>query len=437
MKIDRLRSAAKPLSDIVRDLDPLLAACGDSPFVLIGEASHGTHEFYEVRARITQRLIEERGFQAVVVEADWPDANRIHRYVRGESTDAAPEEALSTFDKFPEWMWGNTVIRDFVGWLRSWNNSLPSSDRKAGFYGMDLYSLYRSRAEVVRYLDSVDPEAARQARDRYACFDHFSENPESYGYTVAFGGRPSCESEALQQLIAIRSVDPQDGPSAEDAKFYAEQNARLVKNAEEYYRTMFAGRVSSWNLRDRHMADTIDALCDHIAGRGVRPKVVIWAHNSHLGDARATDMAKRGEWNVGQLMRERHPGETFLIGFTTYTGTVMAADDWGSPGHIKRVRPGTPGSYERLFHETGIPRFLLNLRETTMEGRLLERAIGVIYRPDTERYSHYFAADLRAQFDAVIHIDETHAVRPIRATHTEHDNAAERDTVPETFPTGV
>ena len=305
-------------------------------------------------------------------------------------------------------------------------------ERKAGFYGMDLYSLYRSRAEVIRYLESVDPDAARQARERYACFDHFSEDAQSYGYTVAFGGRPSCESEAIQQLMAIRAVDPDDGQQGEDQRFYAEQNARLVKNAEEYYRTMFAGRVSSWNLRDRHMADTIDALCSHIARQDSQPKIVVWAHNSHLGDARQTDMGTQGEWNVGQLIRERHPGESFLIGFTTYTGTVMAADDWGSPGEVKRVRPGMAGSYERAFHDTGIPRFLLNLRETPIADDLLERAIGVIYRPDTERYSHYFGARLGSQFDAVIHLDDTKAVEPLTRVAE-----PEPHRVPETFPTGV
>jgi erythromycin esterase-like protein len=235
--------------------------------------------------------------------------------------------------------------------------------------------------------------------------------------------------------MAIRAIDTDDGQHAEDKRFYAEQNARLVKNAEEYYRTMFAGRISSWNLRDRHMVDTIDALCTHIAVQGVQPKIVVWAHNSHLGDARATDMGQQGEWNVGQLIRERHPDEAFLIGFTTYTGTVMAADDWGSPGEVKRVRPGMTGSYERAFHDVGIPRFLLNLRETPIEHRLLERAIGVIYRPDTERRSHYFRANIGSQFDAVIHLDETTAVEPIASLKPK--TKAAKDEVPETFPTGV
>ena len=430
------RGAAKELTGDARDFDALLAACGDSAFVLIGEASHGTDEFYRLRAQLTQRLIAERGFDAVVIEADWPDANRIHRYVLGQGSDVSAEQALSTFDKFPEWMWNNTAVRDFVVWLRAWNDGRSQRERKAGFYGMDLYSLYRSRSEVIRYLESVDPEAARKARERYACFDHFSEDAQSYGYTVAFGGRPSCEAEAIQQLMAIRAVDPDDGVEAEDQKFYAEQNARLVQNAEEYYRTMFAGRVSSWNLRDRHMVDTIDALRRHLARTGERPKIVVWAHNSHLGDARATDMGKQGEWNVGQLIRERHPDESFLIGFTTYAGTVMAADDWGSPGEVKRVRPGMPGSYERAFHDTGIGRFVLDLRETPFKENLLERAIGVIYRPDTERYSHYFGANLGSQFDAVIHLDETKAVEPIVRPPSER-RAPAREETPETFPTGV
>jgi erythromycin esterase-like protein len=436
LDLDVIRQSARPLTGSPADYDSLIDLCGNSRFVLIGEASHGTEEFYRTRALITQRLIAERGFGAVVVEADWPDAARVNRYVRGEGADRSAGAALSSFNKFPQWMWRNTAVRDFVGWLRDWNDKAPSEQR-AGFYGMDLYSLYRSRDEVIRYLEQADPEAARRARAQYACFDHFGDDPQAYGYAVSYGAALPCHEAAIRQLIELQSrrADPADDY---DEHFHAEQNARLVKNAEEYYRTMFAGRVSSWNLRDRHMADTIDALAAHLDRRVGRAKIIVWAHNSHLGDARATDSAQRGEWNVGQLVRERHPGEAFLIGFTTYAGTVMAADDWGEPGHVKRVRPGMAGSYERLFHDAGDPAFVLTLGDNArlkeqLRRKTLERAIGVIYRPDTERWSHYFEARLADQFDAVIHVDETRAVQPVRAVA----DAPDQELVPETYPTGV
>jgi erythromycin esterase-like protein len=439
--IGAIRAAARPLTGAATDYDPLLDLIGDARLVLIGEASHGTHEFYQARAHITQRLIAERGFTAVAVEADWPDAYRINRYVRGGGDGATAIEALSGFDRFPLWMWRNTVVLDFVGWLREYNDHRPAGGRKAGFYGLDLYSMYDSISAVLAYLDKVDPEAAQRARHRYSCFEHFAEDSQAYGYATSLGASEPCEDEVVSQLVELQrqagEYATRDGRVAEDEFFYAEQNARLVKNAEQYYRSMFHGRVSSWNLRDRHMAETLAALVAHLDRQGSPAKVVVWAHNSHLGDARATQMGRQGELNVGQLVRERHGPDAVLIGFSTYTGTVTAASDWDAPAERKRVRPGLPGSYEALFHETGLPAFLLPLRGdgpavAGLRPARLERAIGVIYLPATERYSHYFEASLPDQFDAVIHLDETRALEPLDRT-----SGWETGEPPETYPSAL
>jgi erythromycin esterase-like protein len=449
--VEAVRSQALPLPGAANDFDPLLDLIGDARFVLVGEASHGTHEFYRDRAAITRRLIEEKGFTVVAVEADWPDADRINRYVRGLGEAHVAVESLSGFLRFPTWMWRNTVVLDFVGWLREHNDRLPSGAKKAGFYGLDLYSLNTSIQSVLAYLDKVDPEAARQARYRYSCLEDFGEDTQAYGYAAGFGMTEPCEDEVVNQLVEMQRRAPEyarrDGLAAEDEFFYAEQNARLVKNAEEYYRTMFQGRVSSWNLRDRHMADTLDALVWHLDRHGGQTKAVVWAHNSHLGDARATSMGQAGEWNIGQLVREKHGLAAVLVGFTTSTGTVTAASDWDQPAERKRVRPGMPGSYEALFHDTGIPYFLLPLSDggpavDALRRPMLERAIGVIYRPETERISHYFEARLPDQFDAVIHIDDTRALEPLEPAAGWHAGAQEvphrgAQEVPETYPTAV
>jgi erythromycin esterase-like protein len=438
---DAVREAAYRLTGVAQDYDPLMDLIGDAQIVLIGEASHGTHEFYEQRIEITKRLIQEKGFTAVAVEADWPDAYRVNRYVRGVNDDATAVEALGELQDFPTWMWRNTVVLNFINWLRQYNDALPPDARKVGFYGLDLYSMHASIDAVLGYLDKVDPDAAKQARSRYSCFEHFREDTQTYGYATSYGLAESCEDEAINQLIELQrrtaEYAQRDGQVAEDEFFYAEQNARLVKNAEEYYRSMFRGRVSSWNIRDRHMAGTLDGLVAHLERQGNQAKVVVWEHNSHLGDARATEMGDAGELNVGQLVRERYGRDAVLIGFSTYTGTVTAASDWGASAELKRVRPALPESYEALFHNTGLPRFLLNLRDggeivTELRKPRLERAIGVIYRPDTERMSHYFRARLSEQFDAVIHIDETRAVEPLERTAQ-----WETDEVPETFPSAL
>jgi len=436
---EKLRDHAVALGSEAEVPDALMDVVGDASFVLIGEASHGTHQFYKNRAEITKRLIAEKGFTAVAVEADFPDAYRVNRYVRCESKDRSAEEALSDFTRYPLWMWRNTEVLEFVEWLRDFNEQRPPEER-VGFYGIDLYSLHGSMEAVLKYLDSIDPEAAARARYRYSCFDHYGEDPQHYGYAASYDLKSSCEQEVIAQLKEMRErtadLMKQDGFLARDEYFFAEQNARVVKNAEEYYRQMFRGRVSSWNLRDCHMADTITALSEHLADQGRRSKIAVWAHNSHLGDARATDMGSQGEWNVGQLIRQKFEGDTVLIGFTTHAGTVTATTDWDQPAQLKKVRPGLEDSYERLFHEVQIPNFLLDLRGPQVRKLLarprLERAIGVIYRPETERLSHYFSAYLAMQFDAVIHFNHTRALEPIdRVAGWSHEDA------PETFPAGV
>ncbi len=328
---DLVHNAAQPLTGSPSDFDHLLEFIGDAQFVLLGEASHGTHEFYRQRAQITKRLIQEKGFTVVAVEADWPDAYRVNRYVRGGGEDADAVEALSGFKRFPAWMWRNADVLDFVGWLRNHNDSLPPDARRTGFYGLDLYSMHASIEAVLSYLDKVDPEGARRARHRYGCFEHFGEDPQSYGYAAGLGLSHTCESEVVSQLIDLQrraaEYARRDGRIAADDFFYAEQNARLVKDAEQYYRTMFRGRVASWNLRDQHMAETLDSVVDHVSMNKQRAKAVLWAHNSHLGDARATQMGKSGEWNVGQLVRQKHGRDCVLVGFTTYTDTVTAASN--------------------------------------------------------------------------------------------------------------
>ncbi len=435
-----IRDEARPLTGGPGDYDELIEGIGDARVVMLGEATHGTHEFYRQRAVITKRLIEEKGFTAVAVEADWPDAYRVNRWVQGADEDADAERALAGFERFPTWMWRNADVLDFVGWLRSHNER---ADRPTGFYGLDLYSLYRSIEAVVGYLDRVDPPAAARARERYACLERFEES-QAYGYAVAGGLSPSCRQGVLQQLIELNAAGEgylrRDGIAAEDEQFYAEENARLVVDAEEYYRSMFTGPISSWNLRDSHMANTLERLIAHLEGReraGTVARTVVWAHNSHVGDARRTSMGERGEHNIGQLARERFSLGAVLIGFTTFDGTVSAASDWGAAVERKRVRPARPGSFEAVLSDVEIPAFWLRLRDDARAAealypRRLERAIGVIYRPENELASHYFEAHLSEQFDYIVHIDRTRAVEPLeRSVDWQHGEP------PETYPTAL
>lgn len=440
--LHRLREAAQPLTGAPDDHNALLAMVGDARFVLLGEASHGTHEFYRERARITQRLIAELGFSAVAIEGDWPDSYRVNRFVRGTSDDTTASQALAGFERFPTWMWRNHDVVDLIDWLHQFNRRRPASAR-VGFYGLDLYSLRSSMAAVLAYFERIDPQTARLARERYACFDHFGDDSQNYGLMVGLGAAPSCEDEVVDMLVETsrRAAGARGSASAadEEAAFDAEQNALLVKNAEAYYRSMYWRDVSSWNLRDSHMAQALQAVERHLGRRGGDPaRIVVWAHNSHLGDARATEMGQqRGEHNLGQLTRERVGRETLLVGFTTHTGSVTAATDWGAPAQRKQVLPSRADSCERLLHATGLGNFMLPLRgagrvAAVLREPLLERAIGVIYRPETERHSHYFTARLADQFDAVIHIDRSRAVQPLERGAHWHD--AE---VPETYPSGL
>ncbi len=437
--IENIRTKLHPLTGDAADLDPVLHSIGDAPLVLLGEASHGTSEFYSARAELTMRLVREKGFNAVAVEADWPDAHRVDCYIRGRGNDRTAEEALRSFERFPTWMWRNTVVQELVGRLRAHNDGLAEGVPKVGFYGIDLYSMHSSAEAVLNYLRRVDPDAAKQAQERYSCFDHAGGDPQYYGQAVAFKMKGSCEQEVVAQLIDLRhkafEYANRNGQAAEEDFFNAEMNAALVRDAEKYYRGMFSGRVNTWNLRDQHMADTLDALRAHLQQQGQSGKIIVWAHNSHLGDARATEMGEQGEWNVGQLMRERHGNEAVLLGFTTYTGTVTATTNWGETPQRKHVRRGLPGSLEDLLHSLGSPRFFLELRDpqvrAAFEKPLLQRAIGVIYRPDTERQSHYFQTRTSAQFDGLLHFDETSAVEPLeRNPHWDREG-------PDTFPSGL
>ncbi|HZI14441.1 MAG TPA: erythromycin esterase family protein [Myxococcus sp.] len=433
--LEGVRAAALPLSGKPADLDPLIESLGDARFVLLGEATHGTHEFYQARAALTRRLISEKGFTAVAVEADWPDALRVNAFVHGEGEDKDASSALGDFQRFPRWMWRNREVEDLITWLRAHNAAQPANQR-AGFYGLDLYSMHASMRAVVAYLEGVDPAAAQRARQRYACFEHFGDEPQAYGQATSHGYADTCEDQVWAQLVDMQRRGPL-GARDEDARFFAEQNARLAANAEGYYRAMYAGRHEGWNLRDTHMADTADALAAHLSRRGPPARMVIWAHNSHLGDARATQMGEQGELNLGQLLRERHGKATFNVGFTTYTGVVIAAHEWDEPGLRRRIRPAMPGSYEHLLHEVGLPSFLLRMEDlgeaaSGLRERRLERAIGVVYAPRTERWSHYFLADLPAQFDAVLHYDVTRALRPLDA-----DAGHEEEDAPDTYPFGL
>lgn len=412
-----VRERAYRLTGTSQDYDALLEAASGKTFVLIGESTHGTQEYYRMRAEITQRLVSELGFDAIAIEGDWPDAWRVYRYVTGNQSEGA-ETALSEFRRFPTWMWRNHEVLPFVRWLQARNRERPQVER-AGVYGLDLYSLYRSAEQVIAYLETVDPEQAEVARQRYATLDH-SHDAQAYGYEAAMRIRPSAGPAVRHQLDELKARSAayrsQDGLQAIDAQFAAERNAAAVVDAECYYRAIFGSRVNTWNLRDRHMHDTLLSLHKHRYSRGGQGRVVIWAHNSHIGDARASEMHLQGEWNLGQLIRMDVGDKALLVGFTGYTGTVTAASKWGGDAECKQLQPALPDSYEHLFHATRLDRFYLplnDLTETALSNPLLERAIGVVYLPGTERQSHYFHACLPSQFDFIFHLDETQALEPL------------------------
>jgi len=411
------------------ELAPMLQRIGNARVVLIGEASHGTSEFYRMRERITRALIEQKGFDFVAIEGDWPDAARLDHYVRHAEY---PPSEWTAFARFPTWMWRNEEVREFIEWLRKHNAALDP-DRRVAFHGLDLYSLYTSIQAILGYLDEIDPDTAAVARHRYSCLTPWQSDPIAYGHAALTDRYRTCEHEVVQMLQDLmtkrQTYATHDGERFLDVV----QNARLVTNAERYYRTMYYGSRSSWNLRDTHMFETLESLLQH---HGPRSRAVVWAHNSHIGDAHATEMANRGEFNIGHLCRERFGDDAYLIGFGTDHGTVAAASSWGAPMEIKSVQPSLADSYERLFHDTGIGQFLLPLRHARdpklidgLNRSRLERAIGVIYRPESERQSHYFEATLPQQFDEYIWIDQTHAVTPLK---TESLSG-----MPDTYPFGL
>jgi erythromycin esterase-like protein len=419
---------AEPLPELD---DPAFGKCfdryGNRRVVLLGEASHGTSEFYRARTSITRRLVEEHGFTIVAAEADWPDAAVLDRYIRGRP---ARDGAGPAFQRFPTWMWRNGEFAALVAWLRKHNAGLQPKGR-AGFYGLDLYNLNGSIRAVLDYLDRVDPETAAVARERYGCLQPWVSEPHRYGRMAITSGFAKCEKPVIEALTELLRNELSYAGEDEDSFLDAAQNARLVKNAEAYYRAMYFGSADSWNLRDRHMFETLKNV---LKAKGEGAKAVVWAHNSHIGNARHTEMRDRGEINLGQLCRERFGEDAALIGFGTHTGTVAAATDWDRPMEVKPLNPSLEGSYERLSHDSGKPRFLLDLakhqelRERLGESRL-ERFIGVIYRPETERWSHYMEASLPEQFDAWVWFDETRAVTPL----TSHSGGGEE----ETWPTGL
>jgi len=413
-----IREACQPISDIGEvELGPLLDQIGDAHVVLLGEATHGTSEFYRMRTRITTELVMRRGFNIVAIEGDWPDAAHVDHHVRALDFPIRDE---STFTRFPTWMWRNREVVELIAWLKSHNELIKDPQWRVGFHGLDLYSLYKSLDAVLHYLNDIDPKAAKIARERYACLSPWERDPALYGRAAISQGYAQCERPVVAVLRDLLERRLDYARADGDRFFDATSNAHLVAAAEEYYRVMYYGGPASWNLRDQHMFDTLERL---LAFRGPNAKAVVWAHNSHVGDARATEMgAARGEHNIGQLCRQTLGDAAFSIGFGTHTGTVAAATDWDGPMQIKKVRPSHPSSYERLCHDADVPAFLLSLRypardavRDELASPRLERAIGVIYRPETELQSHYFQAALPWQFDAYVWFDETRAVLALEA----------------------
>ncbi len=425
-----IAASCEPFNSIgSANLDSLLDRIGDAKVVLLGEATHGTSEFYRMRERISQELIARKGFRFVAIEGDWPDVARLDHYVRHFEF---PPSEWTAFARFPTWMWRNNEVRSFVDWLHTRNAGRRLESRVA-IYGLDLYSLYTSIRSVLKYLDDVDPDSARIARQRYGCLTPWQADPATYGHAALTGAYRTCEGEVVRMLEDI--LHKQSDYAAHDGERFmdAVQNARLVTDAERYYRIMYYGSRASWNLRDNHMFETLKTL---LAFHGPDAKAIVWAHNSHVGDAAATEMSARGEYNIGHLCRKEFGDKAYSIGFGTHSGTVAAASDWDGPMEVKAVLPSLPQSYEHLCHESGCAQFMLPLRGRSIAALRnsllkprLERAIGVIYRPETELASHYFQAVLPAQFDEYIWFDETRAVTPFETKELEG--------LPDTYPFGL
>jgi len=428
-----LQSLATPLAT-ADDLGPLLDRIGDSRFVLLGEASHGTSEFYTWRAELTKRLIAERGFTIIGVEGDWPDCYRVNRYVKSRADSGESAEAvLHAFDRWPTWMWANRDIAEFAEWLRDFNDRRVDS-AKAGFYGLDVYSLWDSMHEVIDYLNRVDPSAVPAARRAYNCFEPYAEDEQAYARATALVPT-SCEEEAVAVLAKLRSNAASYGEDGKEGFFVAEQNALVARNAERYYRAMVRGGPSSWNVRDHHMVETLERL---IAHHGPTCKAVVWEHNAHVGDARFTDMARNGMVNVGQLVRQQHGQEgVVIVGFGTHRGTVIAAAEWGEPMERMRVPAAQAGSFEDMLADAAVGDSLIIFEDAEnggvpgLEKPIDHRAIGVVYDPNHERWGNYVPTIVPGRYDAFIYIEETRALDPLHMPVRVDGDA------PETYPSGM
>ena len=428
--IEAVRERALPLRGDA-DLDPLLELVGDARIVLLGEASHGTREYYTWRDRISRRLIAEKGFGFIAVEGDWPDCYEVNLYAKGWDDGAGSAlDVLHAFSRWPTWMWANREVAELAEWLREHNRGLPD-ERKAGFYGLDVYSLWESIDVVTRYLERVDPQLAERARRAYGCFDPFEEDVQEYAWATQMVPT-DCEEEVLNALAELRRKGPDFRRENPESFFNAEQNALVATNAELYYRTMVRGGAASWNVRDTHMMETLDRLLKH---HGPRSKAIVWEHNTHVGDARATDMARSGMVNIGQLAREAYGGEVVIAGFSSYAGSVIAGQQWGAPMERMRVPEAKRGSWEHLFHQAGAEDKLLLMEGfDEVEGALDSRghrAIGVVYHPEREAYGNYVPTVLPYRYDAMLYIDRSHALSPL------HMEPAPEHEVPETFPSGM
>ncbi|HEU4451951.1 MAG TPA: erythromycin esterase family protein [Longimicrobium sp.] len=427
--VEAVRERALPLADD-GDLDPLLERIGDARVVLLGEASHGTSDFYTWRDRISRRLVEEKGFRFIAVEGDWPDCYLVNRYAKGWDGGGSAREVLHAYDRWPTWMWANEEVVELAEWMRGHNASLPD-ERKVGFYGLDVYSLWDSMDAVTRYLERMDPELAARARRAYGCFDPYEEDVQEYAMATAIVPT-SCEEEVVKILRELRAKGPDFADEGPEAFFNAEQNALVARNAELYYRTMIRGGSASWNVRDTHMMETLDRLMRH---HGPDAKAIVWEHNTHVGDARATDMARAGMVNVGQLAREEYGEDCVIVGFSSYAGSVIAGEEWGAPMERMPVPEARAGSWEAVFHEAGAEDKLLLLEGfDEVEGALDargHRAIGVVYRPEAERFGNYVPTVLPYRYDAMLYIDRSSALRPL------HMVPVEEHEVPETYPSGM
>ena len=429
--IEKIKKSAVYFDDKAYDI--LLEKINDAQIVLLGEATHGTHEFYDIRIKITKKLILEKNFNAIAIEGDWPDAYTINSYINNNEIKNA-QEALQSFDRFPTWMWQNIPMLHCTEWLKNHNQQ---KNNHVNFYGLDLYSLYRSIDAIVMCLEKIDPHIAQEVKDNYSCLEQFRHDPTAYGYSLFSQLSQSCRNEVIEELKKLKELEwklVQEKKATPDEAFYLVQNARVIKNSEAYYRSLFLDEVNNWNLRDSHMMETLEEIVKHYQKNGInKPKIVVWAHNSHIGNSAATQMSNNGEFNIGQLVKEKFGNNSYSLGFTTYNGTVSAASNWHMPVERKNIKNALPNSYEDLFHNVEISKFLLTLEDKDLVPKqLLERAIGVIYAPQTERQSHYFYASLADQFDAVIHYDTTTALEPL--AKTVRWIAGE---VPETYPSGL